>query len=113
VDADGNLVGIISEYDLLGWQARLMDALAKDPALEPAEYARRLETGRVQELMSGPATTIDEAAPLSAALHMFLERGFRRLPVTRDGRLVGVLARADLLKAMAEQWAATAGRGSP
>jgi nucleotide-binding universal stress UspA family protein/predicted transcriptional regulator len=112
VNAAGDLVGVLAEHDLLEWQARLIDALSEELTLEPSEYARRLEIDTVGQVMSHPAMTIDESTPLSAALHLFRERRFRRLPVTREGRLVGILARADVLRAMAAQWQATVGDGS-
>ena len=114
VNAAGELVGVISEHDLLEWQANLVDALARRSTVAPAEYARRLETETARQMMSQPPTTIDEAAPLSAAIRLFRERRLRRLPVTRDGRLVGILSRADVLKAMVSQWESTTTRsGSP
>jgi nucleotide-binding universal stress UspA family protein len=112
VNAAGDLVGVLAEHDLLEWQARLIDALSEELTLEPSEYARRLEIDTVGQVMSHPAMTIDESTPLSAAIHLFRERRFRRLPVAREGRLVGILARADVLRAMAAQWQATVGDGS-
>ena len=112
VNAAGDLVGVLAEHDLLEWQARLIDALSEELTLEPSEYARRLEIDTVGQVMSHPAMTIDESTPLSAALQLGRERRFRRLLVTRKGRLVGILARADVLRAMAAQWQATVGDDS-
>ena len=83
LDAEGKLVGVVSEYDLLQWQDRLMQGVANDPGADPAEYASRLGSGSVREIMAHPVVTVDESAPLSAALHRFLERRIRRLPVVR------------------------------
>jgi nucleotide-binding universal stress UspA family protein/predicted transcriptional regulator len=108
VDSDGKLVGVLSEYDLLRWQEATMKALAKQPGVESVEYGRRLETVAVRDVMSHRPLTIEASASLAAALHVLLEHRVRRLPVVDQGVLVGVLARADVLKAMAEQWAETA-----
>jgi CBS domain-containing protein len=43
---------------------------------------------------------------------MLLERNVRRLPVTDGGRLVGIISRADILKAMAEHWRLTSAEPS-
>ena len=59
--------------------------------------------------MSHPAITIDAGASLTEAVHLLQERQLRRLPVTENGQLVGIITRADVLKAMAAQWEATAG----
>jgi nucleotide-binding universal stress UspA family protein/predicted transcriptional regulator len=112
VDAAGKLVGIISEHDLLGWQAAELDRLTKDPDLDPQDLARRLETESVGALMSQPAVTIEPTAALAAALHLLLEHRFRRLPVVEDGRLIGILSRSDVLKAMAQQWENLAARAT-
>lgn len=106
VNAAGDLVGVVSEHDLVAWQLRLVDEMAKGSDLAPADCADRLESTRAGEVMSRPPVTIDEGAPLGAALRLFEERRVRRLPVTRDGRLVGIISLADALKAMADQWAA-------
>jgi CBS domain-containing protein len=107
VDADGNLVGVLSEQDLLGWQTHLAETLASHAVPVAAEYGRRLGRDTVGRLMSRPPVTIEQSAPLSAAIRLFQERKFRRLPVLHEGRLVGILARADVLWAMAAHSGAT------
>ena len=62
--------------------------------------------------MSHPAVTIESTASLAAVLHLLLERRFRRLPVVEDGRVVGILSRSDVLKAMAQQWETLAARAT-
>ena len=111
VDAAGELVGVISEHDLVEWQGRLVDRLTTDPPAGATEYARRLESETVDQIMSRPAVTIEESAPLSEAIRLFRERRSRRLPVTSGGRLVGIVTRGDVLKAMGVQWERTAEGG--
>jgi nucleotide-binding universal stress UspA family protein/predicted transcriptional regulator len=107
VNADGDLVGVISEHDLIEWQARLADSLVRSESLAPDEYARRLEGEPVSRVMAHPAVSVEDTAPLSAAIRLFRERRLRRLPVTRHGKLVGIVTRADVLRAMASQWQST------
>jgi nucleotide-binding universal stress UspA family protein/predicted transcriptional regulator len=104
VDANGRLLGVISEHDLLAWQVRTLDELSKAEQLDPREYARRLESTPVREIMAHPPATIEESASLTAAVRLFVQARRRRLPVTRDGKLVGILSRRDVLRAVAEQW---------
>jgi acetoin utilization protein AcuB len=66
-----------------------------------------METATVGQIMSRPAVTVDVGASLNAAIHLLCERDLRRLPVTDEGRLAGIVSRADIMKAMAEQWRAT------
>ena len=54
--------------------------------------------------MVKPATTIHDTAGLTEALEIFRDRSLRGLPVVNDGKLVGVVTRADLLRAMLHQW---------
>jgi nucleotide-binding universal stress UspA family protein/predicted transcriptional regulator len=101
LDDSGELVGVITEHDLLAWQAGLAEQVGERLLLGPDEYARRLESTTVREVMSKPAIAIEESAPMSDVLKVLMRRGVRRLPVLRDGRLVGIVARADALRAMA------------
>lgn len=109
VDGSGKLVGVISEHDLLAWQARLVDELSRDPGLDPSEYARRLETTSAGQVMGRPPLVIEASATLQAAVELFLQQRARRLPVVREGALVGILTRADVLRAMAHRWQVTSG----
>ena len=48
--------------------------------------------------------TLDADLDLVQAAEQFLKSDYCRFPVMRDARLVGQISRADLLRAMAEQW---------
>jgi CBS domain-containing protein len=101
VDAAGQLVGVLSEHDLLAWDQSLLDLLAGDPGMPPADYRRRVAASRVADLMSRSPLTVDEEAPLDAAMRTLVHHAMRRLPVVRDGQLVGIITRADVLRALA------------
>lgn len=96
---DGRLVGIVSEADLI---------LKEDPELDEAARLfegrhrradRQKAAGLVAgELMSTPVVTIGPEDPLGEAARLMHRRRVKRLPVVDEGgRLVGVLARSDLL----------------
>jgi predicted transcriptional regulator len=51
--------------------------------------------------MTLPPLTIGSRRPLPVAAALMLERGVNRLPVVDDGRLVGIVTRADLVRAFA------------
>jgi nucleotide-binding universal stress UspA family protein/predicted transcriptional regulator len=103
VDAEGRLVGVLSEHDLLAWAAALPDVLAQDPGSAPSELARRLERATVGQVMSHASVTIGDSAPLAAAIRLLVERQLRLLPVTSEGNLVGVLTRADVLESLIQR----------
>lgn len=53
--------------------------------------------GRIDSIMTEDPVTIDASKDLDAALAVFNEHAFRRLPVTRDGELVGIVTVDDLM----------------
>jgi CBS domain-containing protein len=107
VEADGRLVGIISEGDLILRQTR--------PAARPwwraffergeqlaREYRKAVGT-TVGEVMSRPVISISPVWGIETAAAIMQNRRIGRLPVVRDGRLVGIVTRADLIKALASE----------
>lgn len=103
VDDEGRLIGLISEGDLirrteLGGGGPLADVtLAADDRAHA--YIRR-SSWRVGDAMTADPVTIDEDAPLARVAALMQERGIKRLPVLRNGVLVGIVSRADLLQAV-------------
>lgn len=104
LDPTGSVVGIISEADIL----------AKERGHEPMhgsgltwlfgergapDELRRHAATTVGEAMTTPAITIDQDRPLREAAAVMLDRSVNRLPVTANGLLVGILSRADLVRA--------------
>jgi CBS domain-containing protein len=53
--------------------------------------------------MSSPVITVAETANLSQIADLLLKRGIKRVAVTRDGKLVGVVSRRDILRALLAQ----------
>ena len=101
---DGELVGVITEHDLLNWHAKVVEELEKDAnSLDPAVYAERVSDETIEDL-SITAVSIDEGADLNAATRILIDRRIRRLSVTSNGRLVGIISRADILKGMTQNW---------
>jgi CBS domain-containing protein len=82
VDAQGLVVGIISEFAMLG--------VAYDPIIR---------TDPVRLHMTQPAITVEETAPVSRIADLMILHRIRRVPVTRDGRLLGLISRRDVLHA--------------
>jgi CBS domain-containing protein len=93
LDAEGDLIGVISQTDLL---------LAGRPSIEAA--LRNRPSGlRVGELMSSPALTVALDAPLAEAARIMRDAHVHRLvAVDDDGRSVGVLAAMDFVILFAE-----------
>ena len=89
VDETGWIVGIISEFDCL------------KPILE-SSYHNDAGT-HVKDCMSKKITTINANASLMDAANLFLNNGWRRLPVVENKKLVGQISRIDILRAVLEK----------
>lgn len=107
LDSAGKLVGIVSEGDFIrrseiGTQrkrGRWLRFLLGTSATA-TDYVR--ENGRkVAEVMTADPVTVAEDAPLEEIVKTMESRGVKRLPVMKDGRLVGIVSRANLLQAVA------------
>lgn len=57
---------------------------------------RRADDTRVREVMTRNPRTISAGQSLAAAMAEMIDGGFRHLPVTRDGRVVGMLSMRDI-----------------
>jgi CBS domain-containing protein len=107
VDAERRVLGIITDGDLLrrsqpathpGLSERLRRLVTGEPAATPLSLAA---TETAADLMSTPAITLAADATPDQALRLIMQHGVKRLPVVdRNGRLVGLLSRASLLRGL-------------
>lgn len=102
VDAEGALVGVVSEADLLAKERQ-----ADEPFLGSLRKSWREEHARadavlVRDLMTSPAVTVSYRAALPVAARAMARRNVRRLCVVDDaGHLIGLVTRGDLLRPFA------------
>lgn len=103
VDEDGALRGIVSEGDLMrrsendterktSWWLHLVTS--------PAERAQEFVTThghRARDVMTTDVVTIAEDTPVSQIAEMIERYRIKRVPVMRDGKVVGIVSRANLL----------------
>jgi CBS domain-containing protein len=105
VDAEGRVVGIITDTDLLK-KGGTLQRVSITERLGPATIASQLELIRragllARDVMTAPVVTIGEDTSLAHAADVMSRRGLKRLPVVdREGRLVGILSRVDLLRSV-------------
>lgn len=105
VDSSGRVLGVVSEDDLMhreetGGPRRRSRWLAWFSNRQAVEFVKT--HGRIaQDVMSAPAIMIDEEASLADIAGLLEERRIKRVPVLRDGKLVGIVSRADLLRGFA------------
>src|SRR6476660_4790001 len=107
VDNTGVLVGILTEGDLLrrvelGTQKRRprwIEFLI-GPNRLASEYVSACGR-KVHEVMTTPVQSISEDTSLTDVVRIMESKQVKRLPVMRDGRVVGIVSRANLLRALA------------
>lgn len=106
VDAEGRLVGLVTDGDLMrrlsakeDKPASFFAAILGANADQAVAYARA-HGRRVRDVMSTDLATVDENATVEEVAHLLESHGIRRVPVLREGRLAGVVSRADLLRAV-------------
>ena len=107
VDATGNLVGVVTEGDFLrrgeiGTQRRRPKWLEflVGPGRLAADYVQA-SGRRVEDVMSTRPLTVGEDDSLETVVELMERRHVKRLPVLRDGRMVGIVSRANLMHALA------------
>ena len=97
VDAERHVIGVVSEADLLLKEER-PDGAPGGPLLHPHGDAAKAEARNAAALMTAPAVTVTPQTTLTEAARLMHRRHVKRLPVVDDeGRLVGIVSRADLL----------------
>jgi CBS domain-containing protein len=105
-DSRGGLLGIVTEADLIrrlaggedkptGWFRKRFG----DPDREAERYART-HGQEARDVMATDLVTVGDDATAEHCAHLMEEHRIKRLPVVRDGRLVGIVSRADLLAAL-------------
>jgi len=105
-DAEGALAGVLSEGDLMRRaeigaerkRPRWLEALLSGGCL--AESYAHSHGRRIGEIMTKKLVTVSEDAELGVAVDLMLKHGVKRLPVLSGETVVGVISRADLLKAL-------------
>ncbi|MFO1101238.1 MAG: CBS domain-containing protein [Xanthobacteraceae bacterium] len=107
VDDDGRVVGVISEADLvhreeIGTEKHRpwwLEALT--PASTLAEEFAKSHGRRVDEVMSAKVVSASEDTPLGDIATMLEKHRINRVPILRDGKLVGTVSRSNLIQAIA------------
>jgi CBS domain-containing protein len=82
IDKAGRIIGIITEADIIGKVDR--------------------EGLCVADIMSPEIIFVDEETPVGEIAMLLTERKIRRVPVMRNGKLVGIVCRADIIHAVAQ-----------
>lgn len=107
---DGTLAGIVTEADLLrpfresarqrrNWWLTVI-AEGEELSQDFLDYARR-DNHAAADLMARHVVTAEEAATLPELAEQMIRHGIKRLPIVRKGQVVGIVARSDMVRAIA------------
>lgn len=109
-EADGTLVGIVTESDLIRpltssrekrrawWLSHLAEGT--DLPLQFIRYASGRDA-TARDLMHTELITAAETDPVAEIAERMIRHDVKRVPILRDGKLVGIVSRADLVKTIA------------
>ena len=81
VNSENVVVGVVTEYDLIGKEGQ-----------------------KVGEIMTRGVISVTPDTDLEEVSHLLVHERIRRLPVLDQGRLVGIISRADLVREIALHW---------
>lgn len=109
VDGDGKLVGYVTDGDIIRYLARL-DMSVSNPSVGASFVAKDVEDLEqrisalgglnVMELATRRVVSVDVNTPLDVACGVLAKRKIKKVPVTRDGVLMGALSRRNILHAI-------------
>lgn len=114
VDADGKLVGLVTETDLFvrhsvvpfsNYRTATLMGDWVDPDRIEQTY-RDLGDKKASEVMTTALVTVDADLPIGQATRLMMQLERNHLPVVSAGRLVGILTRHDLLQALCQRLSA-------
>ena len=103
IDDRETVVGVISEKDFLFHMGEkrtrsIMNVIAQCLTSKGC-VAISMRTGYAKDIMTSPAHTVFESTPIFEIASIFAEKDINRVPVLdKDGRLVGIVARADIFR---------------
>lgn len=109
IDERGELVGMVTEGDLL---RRLEGGTGQDRPRwlvlllgsdKSGDRPRLVHLATVADIMTRAAVTVGENTPVHEIVETMLHHGIKRVPVISDGKVIGIVSRADLLRGLARQ----------
>lgn len=105
------LLGMVSEGDLVGRTAS-EDGKRRSWWLDMIEKSSRTSDGlrnyleihglRAKDVMTSDVVTVDEDTPITVIAELLERKRIKRVPVLRKGQMMGIVSRADLLRALAQ-----------
>jgi CBS domain-containing protein len=110
VDEKGTPIGMVSESDLIrpdraareAWRQSWLEIFAEGEPLAPELLTwLHSQSHSARAVMSAPVITVSEDTELGEISRVLVAHRIQRVPVVRDGRVTGIVAREDLLRTLA------------
>ena len=106
VDDKGKIVGIVTENDLISKNSRLhiptilrlFDAYIPLGTSKMESDIRKMAASTVEDICTKEIITVDEEASVEYIATIMTEKRIHILPVVREGKLVGIIGKKDLIK---------------
>ncbi len=107
IDSDNKLVGVLSEKDILrnmfpGFDEVLKEGGTPDFEAHEADYKGLLEK-KASDIMTQAVASVSPDMPLLKAASIMCVKQIRRIPVTIDDKLVGIVSIGDVHKAIFQE----------
>jgi len=102
---DASVLGIVTDGDLFRRRRcdsySFLECLTRASASQtPCDCLADASRTRAESIMSHPIISVSEDTELATVAELLIKHGIRRIPVTRDGRPVGMLGRREVLRAL-------------
>ena len=111
VDVNDAAIGMVTESDLIQWEINRREpsrvwwlemlAEGEDLATEFVDYLRAGDRP-VRAIMTAPVVAVSEDTPVQTIAEILQKHRIKRVPVLRNERVVGIVSRADLVRALAQ-----------
>jgi CBS domain-containing protein len=117
VDDSGRVVGVLSEADLMRREEigterhRSWWLEAMTPGTVLAGEFAKAHGRKVREIMSNTVVSATEETPLGEIAGLLEKHRIKRVPILRDGKLVGIVSRSNLIQALAASHVSAGGDG--
>ena len=107
INQSGDLTGIVTESDFTATEKCIPFSMFRAPQLfgnwlgnDAEDLYERAGNISAQEVMSTSVVTVTENDSIETVLELILKYDINRIPVVKDGKPIGIVARHDLLKLM-------------
>ena len=120
IDDEEHVIGIVSEADILRYTQQIIGQPLRDPhqvftkgkevlhvdiTHRGVEVIELVASTNVETLMTTDVISVAESDPIHKVSCLMYEHGINRVPVVdRENKLVGIITRADLIRAMVQKW---------